>query len=166
MKRVLITGMSGVGKSSVIEELARRGYKAIDIDQPDWSEYRHLDPETDKGEAGEPEWLWREDLVEELLATEDADTIFLGGCAANQGRFYPALDHVVLLTASEPVMIERLSTRTNNDFGKDPEELVKILSDKANFEPRLRAGADVEIDTSLSLEEVVDRVISVAGGRN
>lgn len=166
MKRVLITGMSGVGKSSVIEELARRGYKAIDIDQPDWSEYRHLDPEQENDEGGEPEWLWREDLVEELLATEDADVIFLGGCAANQGRFYPALDHVVLLSASEPVMIERLATRTNNDFGKRPEELAKILSDKASFEGRLRAGADLEIDTSVPLEEVVDRVIAVGGGRN
>lgn len=165
VKRVLITGMSGVGKSSVIDELARRGYKAIDIDQPAWSEYRHLDPENDKHQEDDAEWLWKEDLVGELLATEDADMLFVGGCAANQGRFYPALDHVVLLTAAEPVMIERLATRTNNDFGKRPEELAKILSDKASFEARLRAGADVEIDTSVPLAEVVDGVVAVAEGR-
>jgi len=166
VKRVLITGMSGVGKSSVIEELARRGYKAIDIDQPAWSEYRYLDPETGNHEEDEAEWLWKEDLVEELLATEDADMLFLSGCAANQGQFYPALDHVVLLTASEPLMIERLAARTNNDFGKRPEELAKILSDKANFEARLRAGADLEIDTTIPLQEVADRVVAVAEGRD
>ena len=32
MKRVLLTGMSGTGKSAVIRELAARGYKAIDGD--------------------------------------------------------------------------------------------------------------------------------------
>ena len=32
MKRVLLTGMSGVGKSAVLEELAARGYKAADTD--------------------------------------------------------------------------------------------------------------------------------------
>lgn len=166
MKRVLVTGMSGVGKSSVIDELVRRGFKAVDIDQPAWSEYRYLDPEAGGAEGDDPEWLWRDDLVEELLATEDADVLFLGGCAANQGRFYPSLDHVILLTAAEPVMIERLATRTNNDFGKRPEELAKILSDKASFEARLRAGADLEIDTTAPLGVVVDRVISVAEGRN
>jgi dephospho-CoA kinase len=30
MKRVLITGMSGTGKSSVIQELSARGYQAHD----------------------------------------------------------------------------------------------------------------------------------------
>lgn len=37
LKRVLITGMSGTGKSTVIRELALRGYKAIDTDYDDLS---------------------------------------------------------------------------------------------------------------------------------
>jgi hypothetical protein len=32
MKRVLLTGMSGTGKSTVINELTARGYKAVDTD--------------------------------------------------------------------------------------------------------------------------------------
>ena len=32
VKRILLTGMSGTGKSKVIGELAARGYKAVDAD--------------------------------------------------------------------------------------------------------------------------------------
>ena len=32
MKQVLITGMSGTGKSTVVRALAARGYRAIDLD--------------------------------------------------------------------------------------------------------------------------------------
>jgi dephospho-CoA kinase len=39
MKRILITGMSGTGKSAVIVELMRRGYRAIDLDTPEWSHW-------------------------------------------------------------------------------------------------------------------------------
>ena len=39
MKRVLLTGMSGTGKSTVIEKLSELGYADVDQDHPDWSEY-------------------------------------------------------------------------------------------------------------------------------
>jgi putative protein kinase ArgK-like GTPase of G3E family len=38
VKRVLLTGMSGTGKSTVIGELATLGYKAIDTDADEWSD--------------------------------------------------------------------------------------------------------------------------------
>ena len=44
MKRVLITGMSGTGKSVVIQELIGRGYRAYDLDTPEWSEWIDADP--------------------------------------------------------------------------------------------------------------------------
>lgn len=44
MKRVLITGMSGTGKSAVIRELAARGFRAVDIDTPEWSHWVDASP--------------------------------------------------------------------------------------------------------------------------
>ena len=47
MKRILITGMSGTGKSAVIVELMRRGYRAIDLDTPEWSHWIDAAPDDD-----------------------------------------------------------------------------------------------------------------------
>jgi len=42
-RNYLVEGLSGVGKSSVYEELIRRGYKAVSTDRA-WSYY--ADPDT------------------------------------------------------------------------------------------------------------------------
>ena len=100
--RVLVTGMSGVGKSALIEELRRRGYRAYDADDDGFSA-----PREDR------RWGWRADLVAELLDT--ADLLFFAGCSEEQ-RDLP-FDYRVLLTAPRTVLIERLRRRTTNAYG-------------------------------------------------
>jgi chloramphenicol 3-O-phosphotransferase len=68
VKRVLLTGMSGTGKSSVVRALAARGYKAVDTDDG-WSQ---LLPDGRQ--------QWREHAIADLLATEDAPVLFVAGC--------------------------------------------------------------------------------------
>jgi dephospho-CoA kinase len=147
MKRVLLTGMSGTGKSAVIGELAARGYKAIDSDDG-WAE---CGPDGD--------WVWREELVQRLLSTEDCEVLFLSGCATNQGKFYPQFDLIVLLSAPVPTILERLASRTSNTYGKDPAELALILHHLQTVEPLLRRGAHHEIDTRAPLAEVVATIL-------
>ncbi len=153
--------MSGTGKSEVISELAARGYKAIDTDYDGWSELTDVPANSGhSGVAGEQDWLWREDRIARLLSTEDADALFISGCPPNQVKFYGHFDHIVLLTAPKPVLTERLVTRTNNPYGKHPDELARVIALKQTVEPMLRRVADLEIDTSVPLEEVVDRILS------
>src|SRR2546427_7318861 len=162
VKRVLLTGMSATGKSAVISELVVRGYKALDTDYDGLSEFVDLPPGSGQsGVRGRQDWLWREDRIAHLLSTEDADVLFIGGCAANQVKFYGQFDHIVLLTAPPAVMTERLASRTNNPYGKRPEELARALALKQTIEPMLRRVADFEIDTSVPLEQVVDRILDV-----
>jgi hypothetical protein len=66
------------------------------------------------------DWVWREDRIQELLSSDDADVLFLSGCSPNQGKFYPQFDHIVLLTAPPAVLVERLASRTTNLYGKHP----------------------------------------------
>jgi dephospho-CoA kinase len=162
VKRVLLTGMSGTGKSTVIAELADRGYKAVDADCDEFSEWAAVtDGPAVPGSSVEPDrdWVWREDRIHDLLSAEDAPLLFLSGCAANMGPFLPRFDHVILLSAPAAVIIERLSTRTTNTYGKRPEEVARVLDLIETVEPLLRRAAGHEIDTSARLGDVVAAVL-------
>ena len=149
MKRVLVTGMSGVGKSSVLDVLRGRGYKAVDADYDGLSEF---------DEAGN--WEWNEERVQAVLTTEDADALFFSGTSSKMRRFLPLFDYVVLLSAPAELMAERLRTRTNNPYGQQPGEIEKSLHYKETIEPILRTMATIEIDTSPPLADVVASVLA------
>ena len=149
---VLVTGISGVGKSTVLAELARRGYATVDTDDGPWIELI----------GGEP--LWRETLIEELLNRPRERPLFVQGTVANQGRFYDRFTAIVLLTAPTDVVLDRIAHRTNNPFGKTAQERSRILADIAETEPLLRQSATHEIDTTRPLSEVVDVLAGIAAG--
>ena len=153
---VLVTGMSGAGKSAALAELARRGHRVVDTDYGEYSE------EVPCSEAGGWEQLWREDRIEGLLDGHDDGVLFISGCVSNQGKFYPRFDAVVLLTAPANVILERVARRESNAFGKHAAEQDRILYDLATVEPLLRASATAEIDTRALLDEVVDGLESIA----
>jgi adenylate kinase family enzyme len=157
MANVLVTGMSGTGKSTALAELGRRGFRVVDTDSPDWSAWVALDDDP----AGE--WLWREDRIARLLASNHARTLYVSGCMSNQGAFYDRFDAIVVLGAPVEVILERIQSRTN-DYGKDPGERDRILGHVESVEPPLRATCTDEIDASRPLGEVVDALIRIGRG--
>src|SRR4051794_6656055 len=149
--------MSATGKSTALAELARRGHATVDTDEGGWI----VDvPQAD----GSTEPLWDEARMTALLDEHAGMALFVAGCVANQGDFYPRFHAVVLLSAPEDVMLERLATRTTNPFGKREAERQAILRDLRAIEPLLRAGATVEIDTRVPVADVADRLEGVIRG--
>jgi shikimate kinase len=170
VKRVLLTGMSGTGKSTLIGELAGRGYKAVDVDADEWSEWVEVEFIGDPTSGESPvepgrDWIWREDRVQDLLSTKDADVMFISGCAANMVKFYSQFDHIVLLTVPAALIIDRLATRTNNPYGKRADEAARVLGLLQTIEPALRKVAGYEVDTSVPLNQVVAKVLQLVGIR-
>jgi dephospho-CoA kinase len=151
VKRVLLTGMSGTGKSTVIGALAARGYRAVDTDDG-WCE-----PLPDGRQR------WREDAIEQLLATEGTGVLFVAGCEENQARFHPRFDVIILLSAPAGTIAERLASRTGNPYGKAPGELRRVFDDLRHVEPLLRRAADYEVRSTVPVSEVVAAVLRLIG---
>jgi dephospho-CoA kinase len=145
MRRILVTGMSGTGKSTTLAQLEKRGFRVVDPDDRPWSEWsEHV--------GG---YVWREDLVGELLAGDDGPTLYVSGTVSNQGRFYARFDAVVLLSAPADVLLQRIETRTTNDYGKKAGDREVILQHLAEIEPLLRATCTHEIDATQPIGDVV-----------
>jgi broad-specificity NMP kinase len=150
---VLVTGVSGTGKSTTLVELARRGHRVVDTDDSGW--ITHI-PTPDG-----PEPMWDLDRIRTLLDGHRAGWLFVSGCVANQGAVYDRFDAVVRLSAPLEVISARVVDRPN-PFGSRPEDRGQIASDLAAFEPLLRTGADYEIVTTAPVSEVVAALERVA----
>lgn len=154
MTRVLITGMSATGKSTVLRELTSRGWTTVDLDDG------YVRPLPDGRQQ------WDEALVDELLTREVEGCLAVAGCEDNMGRFLPRFDLVVLLSVPVDVLVSRVHTREGNDFGRRPGELERILADQREIEPLLRRIADLEIVTTMTVVEVADRIVAEVADRS
>lgn len=145
--RVLVTGMSGTGKSTLLRCLARRGFRTLDTDYDEWTL---------------PDGRWDEARMSALLASERR--IVISGTVENQGTFFDCFTHVVLLCAPLDVLRERLLRRTDNPYGKTAHELAEIARYTADVEPLLRASAHLELDARRPVEALADEIAALFGG--
>jgi dephospho-CoA kinase len=128
-----VIGMSGVGKSTLLDELSRRGYETVDTDYGGWQL---------------PDGTWDEQRMGALL--DQHVTVVVSGAVDNQGRFYDRFHHVVLLSAPVAVLVERVVNRSNNLYGEMSEQPADIERYLREVEPF--AGGDGETRRSASGE--------------
>jgi dephospho-CoA kinase len=143
--RILITGMSGAGKTTLLDELSRRGHHTVDTDYGTWTR---------------ADGTWDEDQIGLLL--DDHKDVVVSGTVENQGKFYDRFDQIVLLSAPVDLLIERVSRRTSNPYGRTPEQQAEIRRYVETVEPLLRRGATLELDARASVVELAERVEELA----
>src|SRR5215210_1989745 len=114
-RNYLVEGLSGAGKSSVYEELIRRGYKAVSTDRA-WKV--HADPD----EPGHDGAVWDRQKAVSELENPEPDVLFVCGSSSSRDRFLPYFTKVFNLRIDDDTMRRRLEERTSNDSGKEPEE--------------------------------------------
>jgi GrpB-like predicted nucleotidyltransferase (UPF0157 family) len=148
-RAVLLTGMSGTGKSTIVAMLRDRGVTAVDTDDG------YVDVLPDGTQR------WRVDAVRDLLARPRTSPLVVAGCEENMVELLDAFDRVVLLSVPRDVLVDRLTGRRTNPFGTRPGELERVLADLDAVEPRLRALCDVEIVTDAPPDQTVAALLAL-----
>src|SRR3954451_9521411 len=139
--RVLLTGMSGARKSTVLAAVAGRGYPTVDTDYGGWQL---------------PGARWDEPMMGALLA--DHTTIAVSGTAQNLGSFYDRFEHVIYLRVPLEVLLDRGRTRANSTYGKTADQQSQITRYVAEVEPMIRRTATLDLDGLLPIPALADRV--------
>ena len=167
IRNYLIEGVSGTGKTSVAEELQRRGYHVVHGDR----ELSYVgDPETGEPLDGlAPEsvtdsvtWrhehhIWHVDKVKSLLADQRYGKSFFCGGSRNLHRFIDLFDEVFVLNVDLDTLNRRLVGRPEDEFGGKPSERELIGRLHATKEDVPKGG--VAIDATAPIERVVDDIL-------
>ena len=156
VRNYLVEGVSGTGKTSVCQELRRRGYHAINGD-------RELAYQGDPA-TGEPtdtashhHHIWDVDRVRALAADDQQPVTFFCGGSRNWSKFVDLFDEVFVLDIDLGTLLRRLDERPPDEFGSKPSERDLVLRLHRTRQDIPATGA--RIDSTKPLTEVVDEIL-------
>lgn len=156
VRNYLIEGVSGTGKTSVCNELRRRGLHAINGDRE--LTYQG-DPET--GEPlngfGHEHHLWDVDKVRYLVADQRNPISFFCGGSRNFVRFIDLFDGVFVLEVDLDTLTRRLAARPEDEWGGKPAERELVARLHATKEDIPKYG--VAIDATRPINRVVNEML-------
>ncbi|MCR8848406.1 AAA family ATPase [Rossellomorea sp. SC111] len=157
----LIEGVSCTGKTTVCNELQRRGYQAIHGDRE--LAYQG-DPETGEqtDTASHENHIWDVDKVKALIDNKDEPLTFFCGGSRNFSKFIDLFDGVFVLEVDTETLNRRLDERPENEFGgkKSERELIVHLHETKEDIPK----NGMIIDATESIEHIVDEIVHQSEG--
>ena len=169
MSAVLITGMSGAGKSTIAGVLARRGLASLDSDD-DPLLARSVDSDGNVVEdpsvpdftwLSRHSWAWDPARLDVLIRTAAPATLYVCGGAANELELADRFTHVFLLEMDEPTMLARLDAPSrDNEWGRIGDTREHLRRRLPGHQERLRAFGAIPIDARQRLDQVVDAILS------
>ena len=155
----LVEGVSGTGKTSVAEELQRRGHHVVHGDRE--LAYQG-DPATGAATdtSDHEHHVWDVDEVRALAADDGAAMTFFCGGSRNFAAFIDLFDGVFVLEVDINTLHRRLDLRSDDEWGGQPDERALVVRLHASREDVPRDG--ITIDATAPLDEVVDEILAWA----
>ncbi len=163
-KHILVMGPSGVGKTYMTGQLRNKGVNAVDADYiPGLAGYFSngvevdCPPDADKEFLDNHEFLWRRDVLEKYLETQDEVYVF--GMSGNAFELMDLFDKAYFLIAPQEVLKERLRHESReNLMGKTDFQLQNALAWASEItEEASRRGLPL-IDATLPPERVFEAI--------
>lgn len=173
MPLFLITGSAGTGKSEVCRVLKERGYEAYDTDDDGLARWQHnetgyIHPKSSVKAhqrtvafIAAHTWSVPREYLTELRDQAGDKPIFICGSLGNENKVRDVFQQIFALYVDDDTLKYRLSTRTNNDWGKQPHELAQTLRHHHHVYEQYRRYGTV-IDATRPLLEVVDTIVHSA----
>lgn len=172
MALIYITGAPGAGKSTICEELSKRGFETHDMDDPDLGgAHNKLSGERVKippAHARTPKWYedheWRVyvEALQALKMHSGKQSVFVCGVAPDDSAALPIFDKVIYLTLSDEELIKRIEARKGNDYGKNQFELDTILKRKAVLDEKHSSRDSICLSAQGSVSKVVDDILAMS----
>ncbi|MFL8937172.1 AAA family ATPase [Rossellomorea oryzaecorticis] len=155
-KNYLIEGVSCTGKTSVCNELQKRGYHSIHGDRE--LAYQG-DPETGKrtGTASHENHIWDVEKVKSLIANQDHEVTFFCGGSRNYSKFIHLFDGVFVLEVDSATLKRRLDDRPQDEFGGKKKEREFVLRLHQTKEDIPKDG--IIIDAAVPIGQVVNDIV-------
>ncbi len=156
-RNYLIEGLSGTGKTSVADELQRRGHHVIHGDRE--LAYRG-DPETGEpvGGFGHEHHIWDVEKVKSLVADHTHPATFFCGGSRNFSKFIHLFDAVFVLEVDLATLERRLDARPDEEWGggvaTERERIVRWHQTKQDVPQDA-----IAIDATAPIEQVVDEIL-------
>lgn len=156
-RNYLIEGVSGTGKTSVCEELERRGHHAIHGDRE--LAYQG-DPRT-----GEPldgltheNHIWDIEKVRNIAGNQSHAASFFCGGSRNFEHFIDLFDQIFVLEIDRDTLLQRLANRPLDEWGGTASQRDMILRLHGTGEDI--PGNAIGIDATAPISQVVDDILS------
>lgn len=178
IKNYLVDGISGTGKTTVAEELERRGYHVIHGDRE--LKYRgnpktgepikepNHQSEMDKAIWRQKHHLWDLNRVQSVIDNQNMEISFFCGGSRNFSQFINKLDGVFILNVDDiEELYRRLDERVARDptdFGSKPEEkelVARLHQTKEDIPDR-----GVVIDATKPIKDIVDEILNTCETEN
>jgi gluconate kinase len=162
IKNYVIDGVSCAGKTTVCDELQRRGYHAIhgDRELAYWGDPDTGEPVQDCAGAHRA-WIWNVEKVRTLVADRTHAATFFCGGSRNADRFIDLMDGVFVLEIDLDTLNQRLAARPADAWGGSASEGEAF----ARLQHATKAGLPTNaiiIDSTAPLSSVVDTILEHA----
>ena len=168
--KILITGIAGTGKSTIVPALQERGITAIDLHEIPglcfWQNKKNKE-QVEYTSVHSQDWFDDKERLcdigrlKEILGQHD-DIVIACTAGDSQKDYLPLFDKIILLQCSPEVLIHRLQTRTNKSgFGKTAAEQDDNIEWQKEFDPFLLSHGAIPVNTEKTLDEVVDEIIKI-----
>lgn len=173
-KSILITGVTGTGKSTLCEELNRKGHKAYSIEDmagffsmvsKKTGKAANIDTR-DLKEIRKYDWVCNKRKLQNLVRRNKRGLVFYCGTASNLDELLPLFDRILLLRVAPRTLQNRLRRRKGDAFGQTATTRKWVLSWKDWWEGHMLEKGAIPIDADKKINAVVREVLKQAGEKN